>query len=281
MKKLIVVLTSVILALGCKESGNEQNNTETETITTPTNKVMLSSEIEWEKLNPARGNASPQAGTIFGDRKGEGLATGFLAKFADGFSSPPHIHNETYRAFVISGSIHNDDPNAENMWMPPGSFWTQPAGEAHITSAKGDNCIAYVEIDRGPYLVMPTDEAYNNGDRPINIHADNLVWSKLEDTDVKIAYLWGNPEGTDYRGVFIKLPAHFDGKLHTEGEELQAIVASGEVNYLLPDQTNPKLLDAGSSFSSEGTAVHQISAAAGTESVIYLRTNGAFGINKS
>ena len=59
----------------------------------------------------------------------------------DGFSSPPHIHNVTYRAMVIKGLVHNDDPEAENMWMPPGSFWTQPAGEAHITSAKGEENI--------------------------------------------------------------------------------------------------------------------------------------------
>ncbi|PWJ58144.1 uncharacterized protein DUF4437, partial [Dyadobacter jejuensis] len=97
----------------------------------PTNKVVLSSEIVWEKLNPARGEQSPQAGTIWGDRKGE-IATGFLAKFTDGFSSPPHIHNVTYRAVVIKGMIHNDDPKAENMWMKTGSFWTQPVGESHI-----------------------------------------------------------------------------------------------------------------------------------------------------
>lgn len=30
-------------------------------IETPTNKVFLSSEINWEKLNPARGDQNPQA----------------------------------------------------------------------------------------------------------------------------------------------------------------------------------------------------------------------------
>ena len=59
--------------------------------------VVLTSEIEWEQLNPARGDKSPQAGTLWGDRKGT-VPTGFLAKFVDGFSSPPHIHNATYRA---------------------------------------------------------------------------------------------------------------------------------------------------------------------------------------
>ena len=274
----IGLLLLTTLVIGCADEKEEAVLAETVAIAEPTDRVILSSEIEWEKLNPARGDASPQAGTIFGDRKGDGVATGFLAKFVDGFSSPPHIHNVTYRAFVISGLRHNDYPAAEKMWMPAGSFWIQPAGEAHITAAKGTKNVAYVEIDSAPYLVKPTDEAYDNGDRPINIHADNIVWSNLDAMDVKIAYLWGNPEGTDHRGVFIKLPADFNGKLHTEGKELRAVVVSGVVSYLLPGQTEAKQLDAGSSFSSEGKTVHQVSSADGMESVIYLRTNGLFRI---
>ena len=120
----------------------------------PTNEVILASDVKWEQLNPARGDKSPKAGTLWGDRKGA-VPTGFLAKFVDGFSSPPHIHNITYRAVVISGGIHNDDPNAAAMWMPAGSFWTQPKGEVHITAAKGNTNVALVEIDKGPYLVLP------------------------------------------------------------------------------------------------------------------------------
>lgn len=94
-------------------------------------KVLPVEKVVWEKLNPARGDKSPQAGTLWGDRKGS-PATGFLAKFVDGFSSPPHIHNVSYRAIVIKGLVHNDDPAAARMWMPAQSYWTQPAGEAHI-----------------------------------------------------------------------------------------------------------------------------------------------------
>jgi hypothetical protein len=87
----------------------------------PTSKVVLTSEVNWEQLNPARGDKSPKAGTLWGDRNGPG-PTGFLLKPADGFKSPPHIHNVSYRGVVISGLVHNDDPNADDMWMPTGSF---------------------------------------------------------------------------------------------------------------------------------------------------------------
>ena len=101
---------------------------------------------------------------------------------------------------VVKGLIHNDDPSAEKMWMPVGSFWTQPAGESHITAAKGEECIAYVEIDSGPYLVKPIEEAFDNGERPINVDKNNLVWLDASKTNIieakesaqspAIAFLW-------------------------------------------------------------------------------------------
>lgn len=96
------------------------------------------------------------------------MATGMLVKFKKGFSSPPHIHNITYRAIVIEGKLHNDDPSAEAMWMPAGSYWQQPAGE-------GQQNMAYLEINHGPYLVKPTDKAFDNGERPINIDVTNMA----------------------------------------------------------------------------------------------------------
>jgi len=129
-----LLLTFACIMVAC-DNTQVTSDKSTQESTTSTNKVVSASEIKWEQLNPARGDKSPQAGTIWGDRKGT-VPTGFLVKFVDGFSSPPHIHNVTYRGVVISGLIHNDDQNAEKMWMPKGSFWTQPEGESHITAAK-------------------------------------------------------------------------------------------------------------------------------------------------
>ncbi|MDW7692816.1 DUF4437 domain-containing protein [Flammeovirgaceae bacterium SG7u.111] len=248
-----------------------------EQIENPTNKVVLSSEIKWEKLNPARGDQSPQAGTIWGDRKGD-VATGFLAKFVDGFSSPPHIHNITYRAVVIKGSIHNDDPKAEKMWMKPGSFWTQPQGESHITAAKGEENIALVEIDNGPYLVKPIEESFDNGERPTNIDASNVVWLNSEKTNwvdskskAEISFLWDH---NGSKGLFVKLPKTFIGTIQTDGTVLHSVVIQGVLNYTLPQNQETKVLDPGSSFSSNGKAIHTISNNSENDIIVYVRTNG-------
>lgn len=242
-------------------------------------KIVLSSEVQWEKLNPARGDKSPQAGTLWGNRK-QAVPTGFLAKFVDGFSSPPHIHNVTYRAVVISGSIHNDDPSAAVMWMPPGSFWTQPKGETHITSAKGKTNIALVEIDAGPYLVLSPEEAFDSGERPINIDPSNIVWVAQpgflnSNNGVMTAYLWGNLQEGNLNGSFIKLPAGFTGRIESRGSTFHVVVIKGLITYFDADI---KALDPGSYFGSDEDTTHKISSAAEEASILYIRTNAPYKV---
>ena len=104
--------------------------------------------------------------------------------------------------------MHNDDPNADKLWMPAGSFWTQPAGENHITAASGESNLIFLEIDSGPYLVKPSKEQFDNGERPVNLHASNLVWlgadylDFIKSDNVELAPLWGsNSEARNRWGV--------------------------------------------------------------------------------
>ncbi|WP_299184479.1 DUF4437 domain-containing protein [uncultured Aquimarina sp.] len=289
MRKIIIIfifLTTAI-TISCNNSENKTEKTTSESIKEPTNKVLLSSQIQWEKLNPARGDQSPQAGTIWGDRNKE-VPTGFLAKFIDGFSSPPHIHNVTYRAIVISGSIHNDDPKAKNMWMKPGSFWTQPAGESHITSAKGAENIALVEIDKGPYLVKPIDKAFDNGERPINIDVSNIIWLDhyatnwiTTNSDAEISFLWKSKSINQHKGLFIKLPNGFNGALKTNGNIVHAVIIKGLLNYTMPQTDEVKDLDTGSYFGSIDNTIHKVSNNTNKEVLIYMRTNGDVKIEET
>ncbi|TXF89043.1 DUF4437 domain-containing protein [Neolewinella aurantiaca] len=282
MKHLIILILFVAFLTGCEDAVVKSNAGDTAEVVEPTNRIKLSSEIEWTPLNPARGDASPQAGTIWGDRSAE-VATGFLVKFKEGFSSPPHIHNVTYRGTVIKGLIHNDDPDAAKMWMPAGSFWTQPAGEAHITAASAAENMAYIEIDHGPYLVKPTDEAFDEGERPLNIDESNIVWADVEGSGdgLKRSYLWGNPEGDDLYGMYLKLPAGFTGKVETSGSVFHAVVIGGEVDYTIPGEDKASVLDIGGYFTSTGASVHDVAVGSAQETVVYVRTNGAVRLSSA
>jgi Domain of unknown function (DUF4437) len=248
----------------------------------PTSKVVLTSEVKWEQLNPARGDKSPKAGTLWGDRNGPG-PTGFLLKPADGFKSPPHIHNVSYRGVVISGLIHNDDPNADDMWMPTGSFWTQPKGGVHITAAKGGNTLAYIEIEEGPYLVLPVEKAFHSEEVPINVDQSNVVWidqpgMPASANGPKVAFLWGNPQDDQLNGTLIKLPAGFTGKIRSHGTTFRAVVIQGRPKHGVPGETDVKTMEPGSYFSSKGESAHQVSCKAGEECIIYVRMEGKFDV---
>jgi hypothetical protein len=280
---LTLAFVSVVTA-ACVNLQTASDSIAQEPAAKPTSEVVLTSEVKWTPLNPLRGAKSPKAGTLWGDpdRKFP-VATGFLVRFADGFSSPPHIHNITYRGVIISGLVHNDDPNAAKMWMPTGSFWTQPAGEVHITAARGPTNMAYIEIDRGPYLVLPPKEAFDRRERPINVDASNIVWvdqpgAPASANGPKVAFLWGKLQDGQLNGTLVKLPAGFTGKIKSHGSTFRAVVIKGQPQYQVPGDSDINTLEPGSYFGSKGESVHQVTSKVGEESIIYVRTDGKFNV---
>jgi mannose-6-phosphate isomerase-like protein (cupin superfamily) len=241
--------------------------------------VVTAENVQWGYLNPLRGDKSPGAANLWGDRT-RNSATGMLVKFNKGFSSPPHIHNISYRGVVIEGLMHNDDPSAEIMWMPAGSFWTQPAGENHITAANGATNLIYLEIDSGPYLVHPADQHFDNGERPVNLHESNLVWLNRDDakpvegTVAEITHLWGSAHPDEMAGAMVKLPAGFSGTLRADASEFRAVVITGSLSYRSSETLASVSLAPGSYFGSGALFEHVLTAEEGA--LVYIRANGRY-----
>lgn len=255
-----------------------------------TSEIVLASEVDWGALNPARGAQGPRAANLWGDRTAAG-ASGFLVKFVDGFRSPPHIHNITYRGVVIRGDVHNDDPAAGPMWMPSASYWSQPAGEVHVTAARGKDNLIYVEIQQGPYLVQPAEHAMDTGERPINVHASNIVWLDASETSwieagertqetPQLAFLWGHRQENLSRGTLVRLPIGFHGSIRFNGSTHQAVVIQGELKLRTADHAAPKALPPGSYFRSTN-AILQVSPESDERCILYVRSRDAFVIDSS
>ena len=256
--------------------------------------VVKKQDVEFEPLNPLRGDASPQAGVLWGDISKD-VPTGTLVTFTKGFSSPPHIHNITYRAIVITGAVHNDDPEAAMMWMGAGSFWTQPAGESHITAATvGDRTLIFLEIKDGPYLVMPSEQAFDSGERPLNLDFRNFVWLTPHDTtwlegiasnpiqpQPKMAFLWGSVNKDERHGSMIMMPAGSSGRLHNTNAALRAVVIRGEVDLTGKNRTSVTRLEAGSYAGSLKREPLHYSCRSDTPCLIYVSTRGRYRFKKS
>ncbi|MEN3973791.1 DUF4437 domain-containing protein [Emcibacter sp. SYSU 3D8] len=250
--------------------------------------VVLRPDVSFQPLNPARGNASPQAGVLWGDLRDD-VPTGAIIEFGAGFSSPPHIHNITYRAVVIEGAVHNDDPDAANMWMGPGSFWTQPAGKDHVTSAAAETGASiFLEILQGPYLVQPSEEAFESDEHSINLESGNIVW--LEASDVtwiqqdegpQMAFLWGGTAANEMNGTFLKLPAGFRGELRGNGAQIHAVTIRGEVTLDIPGQDRSADLVPGSYFGAADDRGRRITCKAERDCVFYIRTEGKYDLIRS
>ena len=243
-------------------------------------------QVDYQPLNPARGGASPQAGVLWGDIR-EDVASGVLLRFAEGFSSPPHIHNITYRAVVRSGEVHNDDPSAANMWMGPGTFWTQPAGEVHITSARpGLGETAFLEILDGPYLVQPSDLAFDNGERSLNLLRANMIWMNTDEfnwlgadaSGAQVALLWGDLNEGALSGSMLKLPSGFEGILWSPNDSIKAVTIQGELFHAVDGLPVVTRLEPGGYFTSADNVHHAVSCESQSECLIYIRTAGEFRV---
>ncbi len=288
--RTLFLLTFAFLIIACSGIQPPSESITKKPVIEPSNEVVLFSEVEWMPLNPARGNKGPKAANLWGDRNGPG-PSGFLVSFVDGFSSPPHIHNVAYRGVVISGLIHNDDPDAGKMWLPAGSFWTQPAGENHITSARGKNIIAYIEVDNGPFLVLPSEKAFDDGERPVNVDQSNIVWLDASNTtwidqstisgsskNPEIAFLWGNPQDNQLNGTLLKLPAGFSGKINSSTSNLRAVLIEGKMHYMGTGNSGLITMEPGSYFVSNAKPVHHVSCDAEEDCIIYVRLDGKLNI---
>lgn len=273
-KQLHTTLSLLLLIAGCASHRGQHSD---HTPAKQNREIVPIEKVKWEPLNPARGEKSPLAATLWGDRQ-ENKATGFIAKFPQGFSSPPHIHNTSYRAVVIQGNIHNDDPDARHAWMPPGSFWTQPRGETHITAAKDSLNLALVEIDHGPYLVQSAGQNYDSGERPINKMPSHLVWMPVpgfssSEENPQLAHLWGSLKKDKARGIFVQLPTGFEGVLTTKAMIFRTVVIQGQLKLINHD------LNPGSYFGSHGKASYHI-ATPEENTLLYIHTNNNFHIER-
>ncbi len=139
--------------------------------------------------------------------------------------------------------------------------------------------MAFLDIQEGPYLVKPTSEAFDNGERPVNVDKTNIVWLNAKDIEwisnkskVQTAFLWGSHKDNQLRATLLKLPAGFKGKIKNLSQNFRAVVISGGISHQFSKKEDKKKLNAPSYFGAEENGTSIISAE--KETVLYIRSNG-------
>lgn len=76
-------------------------------------------------------------------------ASGIVMKMGTG-AFPMHTHTANYQLVVIKGVMKHwgaDGSREQAPKMGPGSYWYQPAGQAHGDSCESDECVWFITLD--------------------------------------------------------------------------------------------------------------------------------------
>ena len=173
--------------------------------------------------------------------------------------------------------------------MATGSFWTQPRGGVHVTAEKGTNAMAYIEIEEGPYLVRPVEEAFRSEARPVNVDAFGVVWVNASEIrrsaaidaaspadGAQIAFLRGNPEDGEPGGLLVKLRAGATCVVQRPGSTFHAIVIQGSPGHQAVGGLDSTVLRPGS-YIGATRASARISCGPGEDCILYVRTQDRSG----
>ena len=110
-----------------------------------TMKVVPFESLKFSKKEPG----NPQISAVRGNPEKEGSS--IIMKMGRG-AFPMHTHTSDYELVVIKGTLKHWGANqtqAQAAEMKPGSYWYQPANEAHGDSCESEQCVWFITF-KGP-----------------------------------------------------------------------------------------------------------------------------------
>lgn len=127
--------------------------------------------------------------------------------------------------------------------------------------------------------MRPTDQAYDTGQRPMNIDGSNIVWIDTT-SGAQIAYLWASQSNAPPSGTLIKLPRNFQGSLDTENSPVKAVVIQGQLKLRTMSIPSETTLSTASYFQTSNTPPIHLINNSDQDTILYLRTAGKIQLRK-
>lgn len=240
---------------------------------TPMGTILAAKDVPWTVAPPG----PQQTAKLWGDRtKG---AAGVLVKVPGGWKSEVHAYTGDQHVILISGrwvhEIEEDGAGADRV-LSPGSYWEEPAGEAHQDRCEpGAECIVLVYAPEkvAPVPAGADTRAATHTKRPPGIirPASDLKWVRQSpDVPLMLASLWGHRDEGHF-GELVKMPSGFNSGLHAHTGNYYGVLLSGtwihvEENGAGADQE----LGPGSYVMQPGKGMHVDRCKRGTDCILFL-----------
>ena len=274
MHRIILYACSVSLLVACGTQSDpetpepEAPAAEAPEPAAPTSSSTNAADVEWAPLNPEQPEG-PSWVVLEGDPT-QGAFT-MMAKLGAGFETPLHKHPSGFTGVVISGEVSHGASKDAVKVIGPGTLWTEPANEAHVTGCVGDEDCVFVGRMDGPMAMTPVETPDETPSASVVGAAD-------------IEYTPVNPEqpegpgmavlsGDQTQGAFVAL-VRFPGGLstpeHVHSASYVGVVISGQIQDGEGAAKAP-----GSHWNNAAGHPHQTSCVEGDDCVFFVSMDGA------
>ena len=234
----------------------------------PSSSSTAAADVKWAPFNPEQPDG-PSWVILEGDPT-KGAFT-MMAKLGAGFETPLHKHPSGFTGVVISGEVRHGASKDAAQTMGPGTMWTEPADEAHVTACVGDEDCVFVGRMDGPMAMTPVETPAEAPSLSVVAAAD-------------IEYTPVNPEqpqgpgmalisGDQTQGAFVAL-AKFPGGMSTP----EHVHTAGYVGVVISGQIKDgdgAAKTAGSYWNNIAQHPHETSCVEGQDCVFFVSMDGA------
>ncbi len=175
-----------------------------------------------------------------------------IVRFPANFMMPLHSHDFAYDGVALSDGLVHGTSDGDIHEVPNGSFWRQPAKEAHVDGCKSDTFCYFVVSFEGPVNLVMEKEAATEPKGTMT-KKDAIEWKEVRG-GVKMASI----RGDHTKGPFLALidfPAGMTTNVHTHSHSFGGVMLSG-THHRGPDANSLVTLTPNSVWKEAANAPH-------------------------
>jgi quercetin dioxygenase-like cupin family protein len=232
--------------------------------------VTLAADTEWAPINPE--DPEGMQWSVIDGNPGEGAFVG-LVKMPAGYATPVHSHPANFLGVALAGTALNGRSAEDHRLIPPGTVWTEPAGEVHFTGCTEEaDCIFVGHMDGA--IGMNPAEGPMEGDMQMTATAledMSFVPVNPDAPGGPAAFVFeGEMEAGPFRAL-VSYPAGASSPEHTHSASYSGVVLGGELAHGQADAMGP-----GSSWTEVGGDAHVTSCVSEEACFFLVSFQGAF-----